>query len=84
MGNLNLLISQNDQVIVLQSTNEISSDLPYDNFFSCFKDIGNLKCNIIFMIHYVFSTLTNYIQTFKIYLILVSFNYHVILLFICF
>ncbi|VVC44914.1 Hypothetical protein CINCED_3A009720 [Cinara cedri] len=41
MGNLNLLISQNDQVIVLQPTNEISSELPYDNFFSCFKDIDS-------------------------------------------
>lgn len=43
IGNLNLLISQNDQVIVLQPSNEISYDLPYDNFFSCFKDTGNLK-----------------------------------------
>ncbi|KAL4148797.1 hypothetical protein QTP88_002952 [Uroleucon formosanum] len=38
IGNLNLLISQNDQVIVLQPPNETSNDLPYDHFFSCFKD----------------------------------------------
>ncbi|KAL5232641.1 hypothetical protein ACI65C_000051 [Semiaphis heraclei] len=38
IGNLNLLINQNDQVIVLQPPNETSNDLPYDHFFSCFKD----------------------------------------------
>lgn len=38
IGNLNLLISQNDQVIILQPPNESSNDLPYDHFFSCFKD----------------------------------------------
>ncbi|XP_050427828.1 integrator complex subunit 1 isoform X2 [Adelges cooleyi] len=38
IGNLNLLISQNDKVIVLQPTNEISND-KYDQFFNCFKDI---------------------------------------------
>lgn len=41
IGNLNLLICQNDQVIVLQSSNETSNDVPYDQFFSCFKDSGN-------------------------------------------
>lgn len=41
IGNLNLLITQNDQVIVLQPGNEMSNDLPYDHFFSCFKDTGN-------------------------------------------
>lgn len=41
IGNLNLLISQNAQVIVLQPGNEMSNDLPYDHFFSCFNDTGN-------------------------------------------
>lgn len=55
MGNLSLLISQNDQVIVLQPTNEISSDLPYDNFFNCFKDIGNLNYTITFKMHWFYN-----------------------------
>lgn len=51
IGNLNLLISQNDQVIVLQPSNEISYDLPYDDFFSCFKDTGNLR-NLSYLFKY--------------------------------
>ncbi|XP_050534872.1 integrator complex subunit 1-like isoform X2 [Daktulosphaira vitifoliae] len=38
IGNLNLVISQNDKVIVLQPTNDTSNDIPYDKFFNCFKD----------------------------------------------
>jgi len=47
IGNLNLLISQNDQVIVLQPPNETSNDLPYDHFFSCFKDSGNFNRKVL-------------------------------------
>jgi len=48
IGNLNLLICQNDQVIILQSPNETSNDPPYDNFFSCFKDTGQFSIKSLF------------------------------------
>lgn len=57
IGNLNLLICQNDQVIILQSPNETSNDPPYDNFFSCFKDTGQFStkpfsCSYLLLIRY--------------------------------
>lgn len=49
IGNLNLLICPNDQVIILQSSNETSNDLPYDHFFSCFKDTGQFLMKPLFL-----------------------------------